>query len=561
MAAEGAAGAGGGPRGTGEVVVVKLGGGVLVNEAACVRAAGELYGHIRAGRKVVAVVSAMWGATDSAVASAERVGSASDDRLASMLASVEQITAELVGMALARIGVANEVAGALDGMLLASGDRLRAEPRDVDVARLRASFNSVDVVVVPGFVAAHENGGASVLGFGGSDLTALFVAGRLGASCELVSGCGPVHCDADETQQYSSLSWADAEELATAAVRPEALRFASRRKVGFTLRGPDERSGTVVGAAETATIDASSTAHQAGISVAVAGGGDLAEAVVSRLMDEESVVSVVRDTDPASDLAAVVMDVGRSGAVPPAVRRAMAEGRAVVSSNVAALGITPAGGNVRCSAAVSGSAPVLAAMRRMAESGGVTRVRAVLSPASTVALEHMAGGATLEQGIVAAQRMGLVSGTLTDELSGLDAAEKLAAVARLGLGVEAWAGDVAVRGVQTLDPRHVASASAAGRVVRLVGVIEADADGGWSLSVSPVELPPTDALASARGAACVAEIEGVDGTLVVARGAASVPWAVAESLVWDVFDVAAEAADAGRGTEPQAGGRLPALCA
>src|SRR5690606_38132019 len=57
-----------------EVVVLKFGSSVLRNAAEAPAVASEIYGHVRAGRKVVAVVSALSGHTDRLLADARALG-------------------------------------------------------------------------------------------------------------------------------------------------------------------------------------------------------------------------------------------------------------------------------------------------------------------------------------------------------------------------------------------------------------------------------------------------------------------------------------------------------
>ena len=51
---------------------------------------------------------------------------------------------------------------------------------------LQARLRERPILVVPGFVGRHEDGRLSLLGRGGSDLTALFLAARLGGKCRLL---------------------------------------------------------------------------------------------------------------------------------------------------------------------------------------------------------------------------------------------------------------------------------------------------------------------------------------------------------------------------------------
>ena len=57
-----------------DVVVLKFGSSVLRDASQAPAVASEIYGHVRAGRKVVAVVSALAGQTDQLLADARSLG-------------------------------------------------------------------------------------------------------------------------------------------------------------------------------------------------------------------------------------------------------------------------------------------------------------------------------------------------------------------------------------------------------------------------------------------------------------------------------------------------------
>ena len=56
-----------------EVVVLKFGSSILKDQSCAPAVASEVYGHVRAGRKVIAVVSALGGHTDRLLADAREL--------------------------------------------------------------------------------------------------------------------------------------------------------------------------------------------------------------------------------------------------------------------------------------------------------------------------------------------------------------------------------------------------------------------------------------------------------------------------------------------------------
>ena len=89
-----------------EVVVLKFGSSVLHGPEDTPNAASEIYGHVRQGRRVVAVVSAFGGATDRLLGEARGLGLAhSNDLLPGYVALGEEKSAALVAIACDRIGL------------------------------------------------------------------------------------------------------------------------------------------------------------------------------------------------------------------------------------------------------------------------------------------------------------------------------------------------------------------------------------------------------------------------------------------------------------------------
>ena len=83
-----------------EVVVLKFGSSILRSPAEAPLVASAVYGHVRAGRKVVAVVSAFGGATDRLLGEARALGLAhSNDLLPGYVALGEEKSAALVAIA------------------------------------------------------------------------------------------------------------------------------------------------------------------------------------------------------------------------------------------------------------------------------------------------------------------------------------------------------------------------------------------------------------------------------------------------------------------------------
>src|SRR5215218_131446 len=168
------------------IKVLKFGSSVLRAEEDLPLAVHEIYREWRRGAQVLAVVSAFGDTTDGLLARAESLCPGPEPAaLAALLATGEANAAALLGLALARAGIPARVLDPAQAGLRTRGGRLDAELVSADVGRLGEELRR-GVVVLPGFVGRDADGGTTLLGRGGSDLTALFLAERLEGRCVLV---------------------------------------------------------------------------------------------------------------------------------------------------------------------------------------------------------------------------------------------------------------------------------------------------------------------------------------------------------------------------------------
>lgn len=224
-----------------EVSVLKFGSSVLEGAEGYRAAAAEVLRELSQGRRVVAVVSAPPGATDALLRSAGALTPEAPGGLVSrLLATGEAASVALLGIALAARGVSARVLDAEGLALRTSGPTLDADPREIDAARIHGILDLHPVLVVPGFVGVSDDGELSLLGRGGSDLTALFLAHRLGAvECRLVKDVDGVHASdprADpKAPVFRRASWEVVIEVGGELVQEKAVRFALERGMPFRV--------------------------------------------------------------------------------------------------------------------------------------------------------------------------------------------------------------------------------------------------------------------------------------------------------------------------------------
>ena len=563
-----------------EVLVLKLGSSVLREDADLPRAVHAVYAHVRAGRRVVVVVSAIGDTTDALLDRGDALDAApASPHLAALVATGEDASAALFALALERAGL---VASRLDARALdlrVDGPRDDAYPVSLDPDVLRAAVVAHDVVVVPGFLGLDERGVLALLGRGGSDLTALFLAKALQDEREAFAG---VRCrlakDVDglferdpatlpPPRRFAEASYADAYRVAEAGgiVQPKAVRFAERHAVAFEVGHAEGEGGTRV-AAERSRLDGGIPAlvrpGEPVLRVALAGLGTVGGGVAQRLSETpgfEVTAALVRDParrrDPALESVPLVSDVDTLFATAPdvvvevlggttravdVVERALAEGLDVVTANKAALAThvdawealaLRHGVTLSYAAAVGGAVPILERIRGV-RGEGVTSVEAVLNGTSSFVLDRVAAGLDLATAIREAQALGLAEADPSFDVDGTDALQKLLLVSRAAF--DRLPERVERRGLDSIDPLAVRQVTAAGGAARLVARLRADA-GVLEASVQPALLDPDHPFARARTSTAGARLARATGRTVTIHGQGAGRWPTTEAVVADLL--------------------------
>jgi homoserine dehydrogenase len=218
--------------------------------------------------------------------------------------------------------------------------------------------------------------------------------------------------------------------------------------------------------------------------------------------------------DPGVHVVAEVM-----GGIAPAgdyVRDLLRAGKPVVSANkqlIARHGAdlfataSEAGVQLRFEASVCAAIPVVKVLRESLVVSNVHRVLGIVNGTTNFVLSQMERGRTYAEALAEAQALGYAEADPSDDVSGADAAAKMAILATVAFGSRVRFEDVERRGIEDVEPAHVSAAAELGMVVRLVGIATLAGD-AVDVRVQPAFVERAHPLASVDGAFNAVMLQG-----------------------------------------------------
>ena len=224
-------------------------------------------------------------------------------------------------------------------------------------------------------------------------------------------------------------------------------------------------------------------------------------------------VAAVRD-DPSIGVVAEVM-----GGIEPAgtyVLDLLRAGKSVVTANKQLLAqrgeelftaATAAGVQIRFEASVCAAIPVIKVLRESLVVTNVHRVLGIVNGTTNFILTEMERGATFAEALAEAQSRGFAEADPTDDVSGADAAAKMAILATVAFGSRVTLDDVDFRGLEAVTEGNVAAARELEMVVRLVGAATL-VDGKLDVRVRPALVDRHHPLAGVEGAFNAVMLQG-----------------------------------------------------
>jgi len=206
------------------------------------------------GSQVVAVISAMAGATDNLLKLAHQISPHPTQReLDILLSTGEHAATALTAMAVNALGgLAISLTGAQAG-ILTDRNHTKAHIANISPKQIHELLSDDYIVIVAGFQGQTPEGETTTLGRGGSDLTAIALAGALNAdACQIFTDVdGVFTCDPRivlDAKKLKEISYDELLEMAGAGAKvmqSRAVEFAKKFGVEFEVRSSfKKRSGT-----------------------------------------------------------------------------------------------------------------------------------------------------------------------------------------------------------------------------------------------------------------------------------------------------------------------------
>lgn len=229
------------------------------------------------------------------------------------------------------------------------------------------------------------------------------------------------------------------------------------------------------------------------------------------------------------------------------VLRALEQGKSVVTANKALLAqfgdelfraAREHGGELAFEASVCGGIPILRVLRQGLFTDRIASLYGILNGTTNYILTKMAEeGGRFEEVLRQAQDAGFAEADPTMDVSGKDAAQKLAILLRIGFGASITPEAMFVEGIERIGRQDIEDAEELGYAIKLLAIAKRT-DRGIEARVHPAMIPKGALLASIRDEFNAVELVGdwVGPQVFYGRGAGERP--TANAVVSDLVELA-----------------------
>jgi aspartate kinase len=238
------------------LIVQKFGGTSVGDLERIQNVANRVVKSVDEGHQVVVVVSAMSGETNKLVGYAEHFSdNPARAEVDMLLSSGERVTSALLSIALNEMGYkARSMSGRRAG-IVTDTSHTKARIESIDPTPMREAVEAGNIVVVAGFQGVNEAGEVTTLGRGGSDLSAVAIAGALEADlCEIYTDVDGIYTTdpriEPKAKKMDKISYDEMLELASLGAKVlqnRSVEMAKKLNVNLVTRSSfSDAEGTLI---------------------------------------------------------------------------------------------------------------------------------------------------------------------------------------------------------------------------------------------------------------------------------------------------------------------------
>ena len=221
------------------------------------------------------------------------------------------------------------------------------------------------------------------------------------------------------------------------------------------------------------------------------------------ILEDDSIALVAEVMGGVEPTGGYVLDLLESGKPVVSANKQLVAQRGAELFEAASTG----GVQLRFEASVCAAIPVIKVLREALVVTNVHRVLGIVNGTTNFILTEMERGSSYDEALAEAQSRGFAEADPTDDVSGADAAAKMAILATVAFGSRVTLGDVDYEGIQGLAAEDVEAAGEMGMTVRLVGAATL-VDGRLDVRVQPALVDRHHPLAAVEGAFNAVMLQG-----------------------------------------------------
>jgi homoserine dehydrogenase len=246
------------------------------------------------------------------------------------------------------------------------------------------------------------------------------------------------------------------------------------------------------------------------------------------LASSELIVELIGGIDPARDYVLASMRAGRH--VVTANKQLLSQHGEELWSVARENGV-----QLRFEAAVAGVVPVIRVLQESLAGAHIERVHGIVNGTTNFILSEMARtGASYEDALADAQRLGYAEADPSEDVNGRDAAAKMAILARLAFGTPVHLDQVRYEGIEHITADDLEYARELGLGLKLIGTAQR-LNGGLSVRVHPAFLYAGHPLASVAGPFNAVTVESEAITEITMSGPGAGGPQTASAVLGDVI--------------------------